>query len=243
MGISIEFLVIKRYASKCTNHLLKPYVHQKTRRLLVKAQHLLKETIPNASMSDGLLAQLVLSGDQRAFEILLRRYSTALFSFIYRFLGDYDLACDTLQQVSLRFYTSLSRLSTDDAFKPWLFQVARNCCIDELRRKRRYALPFSQLETENSDGETSALGDIIDPRPSPEDQILYLDLQQSLQECILTLPPKFRAVVTLRYVSQFSFVEIGKILGIPEATAKTYFYRAKLILRRMLNKEVQIVSA
>ncbi|MBV9231799.1 MAG: sigma-70 family RNA polymerase sigma factor [Chloroflexi bacterium] len=193
-------------------------------------------------MTDGLLAHLTLDGDQRAFEILICRYSTHLFNFIYRFLGDYDQSSDVLQQVFVRFYGSLYRLRTDESFKPWLFQVARNCCVDELRRRRRHALPFSQLEVESDDGEASFLGDIPDPRPLPEEVMEHRDLQQLLQETILSLPPKFRAVVILRYVSQFSFAEIGRTLSIPEATAKTYFYRAKILLRQMLSKEMQVVS-
>ncbi len=73
---------------------------------------------------------------------LVRRYSTPLFNFIYRFLGDYDQACDVLQQVFLQFYLSLPSLRIGDPFKAWLFQVARNRCLDELRRKR--AIRFSE---------------------------------------------------------------------------------------------------
>src|SRR6266581_6334012 len=89
--------------------------------------------IQTLEMSDGILAQRTIAGDQRAFEILVQRYSTPLFNFICHFLGDYDQGHDILQQVFLRFYTMLPKLSTGESFKPWLFQVARNCCVDELR--------------------------------------------------------------------------------------------------------------
>src|SRR6266567_5097629 len=188
---------------------------------------------PTTAMADGLLAQLTIVGDQRAFEILVQRYSTPLFNFICHFLGDYDQACDVLQQVFLRFYTSLPKLGTGDPFKPWLFQVARNCCVDELRRRRRYAICFSQLEVDNGDGESAGLYDIPDPGPSPDELIEHRDLQLLLVEAIQSLPPKFRAVVVLRYASQLSFSEIGKVLSMPEATAKTYFHRAKALLRKI----------
>jgi RNA polymerase sigma-70 factor (ECF subfamily) len=183
-----------------------------------------------------MLAQLVLAGDQDAFEGLVRRYSTPLFNFICRFLGDYDLACDVLQQVFLRFYTSLPKLGTGEPFKSWLFQVARNCCVDELRRKRRYAIHFSQLEVNSVDGESS-LCDIPDPSPLPEELVERRDLQKILMSAIQALPPKFRAVVVLRYSSQLSFSEIGKTLSMPEATAKTYFHRAKALLRKTLSAQ------
>jgi len=209
----------------------------------VKTQALVRESTIDTSASDAILAQMTLAGDQRAFEVLLQRYSTPLFNFMYRFLGDYDQACDVLQQVSLRFYTSLPKLNTSEPFKAWLFQVARNCCVDEVRRRKRYAIYFSQLETENSDGEIVYLADRPDPGPLPEEMAEHHDLQQLLQRAILSLPPRFRAVVTLRYISQLSFSEIGKILSMPEATAKTYFHRAKMVLRKTLSAELKAVSA
>lgn len=194
-------------------------------------------------ITDMVLAQQVLAGDQDAFEMLVRRYSTPLFNFICRFLGDYDQACDVLQQVFLRFYTSLPNLGTSEPFKPWLFQVARNCCVDELRRRKRYAIHFSQLESENSDGEMTVLSDMADPGPLPEEIMERHDLQDVLQEAIQSLPPKFRSVVTLRYLAQLSFSEIGKTLSMPEATAKTYFHRAKVLLRKSLSTQTRLASA
>jgi len=198
----------------------------------VQTQHFAQKQL--TEMSDAILANLVLDNNQEAFETLVKRYSTPLFNFICRFLGDYDLACDVLQQVFLRFYTSLPRLGTREPFKSWLFQVARNCCVDEVRRKRRYALHFSQLEVENSEGELSCLNDIPDPGPLPEELMERRDLQQMLRVAIQALPPKFRSVVVLRYASQLSFAEIGQVLSMPEATAKTYFHRAKVLLRKTL---------
>ena len=198
---------------------------------------------PTYDISDMVLAQQALSGEQDSFEMLVRRYSTPLFNFICRFLGDYDQACDVLQQVFMRFYTSLPNLGTDEPFKPWLFQVARNCCVDELRRRKRYAIHFSQLETENSEGETTFLSDMADPSPLPEEIMERHDLQHMLQGAIQSLPPKFRDVVTLRYLAQLSFSEIGKTLNMPEATAKTYFHRAKVLLRKTLSAQMAAVSA
>lgn len=194
-------------------------------------------------ITDMVLAQQALAGEQEAFEMLVHRYSTPLFNFICRFLGDYDQACDVLQQVFLRFYTSLPNLGTSEPFKPWLFQVARNCCVDELRRRKRYAIHFSQLESENSDGEVTVLSDMADPGPLPEEIMERHDLQEVLQEAIQSLPPKFRSVVTLRYLAQLSFSEIGKTLSMPEATAKTYFHRAKVLLRKSLSTQTRLASA
>jgi RNA polymerase sigma-70 factor (ECF subfamily) len=86
------------------------------------------------------------------------------------------------------------------------------------------------------DGESS-LCDIPDPSPLPEELVERRDLQKILMSAIQALPPKFRAVVVLRYSSQLSFSEIGKTLSMPEATAKTYFHRAKALLRKTLSAQ------
>jgi RNA polymerase sigma factor (sigma-70 family) len=77
----------------------------------------------------------------------------------------------------------------------------------------------------------------------PEDLAERHDLQQVLNRAIQSLPPKFRAVVLLRYTSQLSFSEIGRTLNMPEATAKTYFHRAKVLLRKILSEQMQTAYA
>lgn len=193
--------------------------------------------VHSADVSDGVLTQQTLAGDQYAFEALVHRYSTPLFNFVYRFLGDYDKACDILQHVFIQLHTSLPTLRTDKPLKAWLFQVARNRSLDELRRK--HAIHFSELESVCDEDELSPLAAIPDNGPLPEELAERNDLQHCLQSAIEGLPPKFRSVVTLRYAGQLSFSEIGQTLKMPEATAKTYFQRAKPLLRAALTDQVQ----
>jgi RNA polymerase sigma-70 factor (ECF subfamily) len=183
-------------------------------------------------ISDGMLVQQTLAGDQQGFETLVRRYQTPLFNFICHSLGDYDLASDILQQVFLQLYISMPTLRTGEPLKAWLFQVARNRCLDELRRKR--AIHFSELETINDDEELSPIAILPDDGPQPDELAEQNDLQYHLRKAIDALPPKFRSVVLLRYTAQLSFSEIGKTLNMPEATAKTYFQRARPLLRAAL---------
>ncbi len=204
-------------------------------RLLMNAQE--HRQILSLDRKDAVLAKQVLDGDQEAFKLLVQRYEAPLFNFICRFLGDYDQACDVLQTVFIRLYTSLPKLETGQPLRPWLFQVVQNCCVDELRRKHRYAVHFSQLE--NSEGELAGLCDLPDPGSLPEDVVERQDLQAQLQAAIEELPPKFRSVVILRYSSQMSFVEIGQVLSMPEGTAKTYFHRAKALLRKAILARLQ----
>ncbi len=178
---------------------------------------------------DGTLVQQAVAGDQNAFALLVGRYSRPLFNFIRHSLGEYDIACDVTQQVFLQLYLSMPTLRTSEPLKAWLFQVARNRCLDELRRKR--AIHFSELEALHDEEDLSPVAIMPDTRPQPDEMAERHDLQYKLRQAIDALPPKFRSVVLLRYTSQLSFSEIGKILTMPEATAKTYFQRARPLLR------------
>ena len=188
--------------------------------------------IPFSEMADGMLVKLILAGEKSAFEPLIRRYEQSLFSFIYHLLGNYDLACDILQDVFIKFYLSLPDLRIDQPLKPWLFQVARNRCVDELRRK--HPISFSQLEGSDEEDEVSPIAILPDPDPLPEDIAEHHEFQQILHQAINELPLKYRQVVLLRYSARFSFIEIGRILNMPQATAKTYFQRARPLLRQAL---------
>ncbi len=197
---------------------------------------------PRPGMTDSVLAQRYLAGDQQAFEVLVNRYSGPLFTFIRRFLGgEYDAACDILQQVMLQLYISLPKLHTGEPLKAWLYRVARNRCLDELRRKR--AIPFSELEKGTDEEEQSLLETMQDLSPLPEEVVERRDVQEILLKAIRALPPKFRAVVLLRYAAQLSYAEIGRVLHMPEATAKTYFQRVKPLLRNVLAAQLQVVPA
>jgi RNA polymerase sigma factor (sigma-70 family) len=192
-------------------------------------------------ITDGMLVKRTLGGDQGAFETLVRRYNVPIFNFICHCLGDYDLACDVSQQVFLQLYISMPTLRTGEPLKAWLFQVARNRCLDELRRKK--AIHFSELEGINDDDDLSPLDIMPDPHPLPDTLAEHHDLQQTLRQAINELPPKFRSVVMLRYTTQMSFSEIGKVLDMPEATAKTYFQRARPLLRAALGAQGQTSAA
>src|SRR5947207_11713258 len=146
--------------------------------------------VRSVEIADGILAQQALAGDERAFEVLVHRYSTPLFNFVCRFLGDYDQACDIVQQVFLQLYISLPTLRIGEPLKAWLFQVARNRCLDELRRK--HAIHFSELESASDEDELSPLASMPDTSPLPEELAEHHDLQECLQRAIEALPPKFR---------------------------------------------------
>jgi RNA polymerase sigma-70 factor (ECF subfamily) len=200
----------------------------------------LEDIYPHSQdISDNALIRQSLAGNPDAFEILIYRYRAPLQAFIFRYLRNEEETFDMLQQIFLQLYVSFPTLLTARSIKPWLFQVAHNGCLDELRkRKRRRVSNFSELELLIEGEDWSPLALIPDPQPLPEEVVEHHDLQRMIQSAILTLPPKPRAVVLLRYSTQMSFSKIGQTLNIPEATVKTYFRRARPALVALLKASI-----
>jgi RNA polymerase sigma factor (sigma-70 family) len=122
---------------------------------------------------DGVLVGQALAGDQCAFDILVRRYQRLLVSYIHSFLKDGEQVYDVLQHVFFKLYVSLPILLTNVSLKGWLFQVARNRCLDELRmRYRRIEIPFSTFDWKYHEEELSPIEAITDPDPLPEEVAL-----------------------------------------------------------------------
>ncbi len=185
--------------------------------------------------SDGILLGRSQAGDERAFEALISRYHHSLLNYIRHVLKDDELAYDVLQFVLLKLYLSQPTLGKDVPLKPWLFQVAHNRCIDELRKQRcRPSLRFSEFFSEDESDELELTESLQDSQPLPEEIVEQHDLHIVLQQAIGKLPPMFRSVVQLRFFGQLSFSEIGQTLKMPTSTVKTYCYRSLRRLRSTL---------
>jgi RNA polymerase sigma-70 factor, ECF subfamily len=194
-----------------------------------------------ATLPDVALLEQAYAGNQRAFEALVERYQETLYRFAARRV-DSDLAHDVLQFVWLQLYRTMSVLlqkseitQGTSSLKAWLFCVTRNRCMDEIRRKRRYPLLFSDLLPLFNDEEQSLLSDILDSAPLPEELAEQHDDRARLHDAIEALPPKYRLIVWLRYRHELSFNEIGSKLNMSANTVKTYFYRSRLRLGSALS--------
>jgi RNA polymerase sigma-70 factor (ECF subfamily) len=187
--------------------------------------------------TDASLVEQAAAGDERAFEQLVQRYERQVSQFVYHMVYTED-AQDIVQFVFLQLYLYLPRLQgrlvstrCQQPLKSWLMQVARNRCHDEYRKK--HPCVFSEFEIEIEE-EISPFEFFPDTDPLPEDYVELWDQQHLLQAAIRALPSHFRSIVSLRYQEDLSFREIGSRLNIPENTAKTYFQRARPLLRTAL---------
>ena len=210
---------------------------------MLYAQPRKSRVLAGHGVPDGVLVGQAQAGDQLAFESLVNRYHNSLTSYIAGFLKDGEQAADVLQHVYLQLYLSLPTLLTNVSLKGWLFQVAHNRCLDELRRRHRRAeTPFSALAWEYKEEDLSPIEAIPDTDPLPEEVAEGIDLYCTLQEAIASLPPKVRPIVRLRCLGQLTFAEIGRMLNMPKSTVKAYFYRALPGLQRALTGSTRVAA-
>jgi RNA polymerase sigma-70 factor (ECF subfamily) len=187
--------------------------------------------------ADSTLIEAAMGGDRSAFAELVKRYKSAVWSTVYRTLGNSPESEDIVQEVFLRVLVSLPRFDRRYPFSPWILRIASNCCIDELRRKktRKYRL-FSDLSESEEGRLLNALSTLPDSDPlHGEDADRYLEIARSLLE---GLKPKHRMAFVLRELEGRCYEEVAKILGVPEVTARVRVWRARTDLHREFRKRL-----
>ena len=164
--------------------------------------------------SDHALLQGTLDGDEDAFAELVRRYRNQITSYIYRMTNDYDGAVDLAQETFLRVYRAAARYQTTHAFSTYIYRIATNVAISELRkRKRRRLVSLTGLLT-SGDGQEPRDFDAPDEHPLQDVSLVDSERRQVVKRAISTLPEKYRAPLVLRDVEGKSYDEIAAILAL-----------------------------
>jgi RNA polymerase sigma-70 factor (ECF subfamily) len=188
-----------------------------------------------AALSDHELIAATCAGDQVAFEEIVNRYRNQITNFIFRMLNDYEEAVDLAQETFVRVYVARDRYSNSFAFSTYIYRIATNLAISELRkRKRRRLISLSGLFQSTDDS-------LIEFQPPdkkklPDVELADAQLRQTVAKAIATLPEKYRAVLVLRDVEGKTYEEISAILATNEGTIKSRISRGRNLLREKLKK-------
>jgi RNA polymerase sigma-70 factor (ECF subfamily) len=181
--------------------------------------------------SDKKLIVNYLVGDEKSLEILIHRYLKPIYSFVYRYVGNGDEAEDITQEVFVKMWKSLKKFDQKKKFKTWIFTIAKNACLDFLKKKK--TIPFSEFE--NEEGENKLIETLVDPAPLPDELFERASIGEMLSAAINQLAPKYCLVLSLRYNDHFTFREITRVLGEPLNTIKSRYRRALIKLKRLLS--------
>lgn len=190
-----------------------------------------------ASMAqDTDLVARAKAGEALAFEWIMRRYNRRLFRIAYSMLKNAPDAEDAVQEAYVRAFTALHTLGNPQSLPTWLTTILVNEARGRLRRARR----FDPLEPGMGDGSGEPASPIFTEAPETPERLAFAgELRRVLEAAIEALPGPFRTVFMLRGVEQMSVEETAQCLGIPAATVKTRFHRARALLRARLQAEAE----
>jgi RNA polymerase sigma-70 factor (ECF subfamily) len=187
-------------------------------------------TDPATSLSDERLVELSLDGDEDAFGTLVRRYQRRLTAFLGQLVGDLELARELSQEAFVRAWSALERFDPRYRFSTWLFRIAHNLGIDQLRRRRLQTVSLYRTDSEGDEVEVVVQDVDKDPLGHLENHALAAELRQVIDG----LRPEYRELILLRHFAGLSYQEIAEFKEMPLGTVKNKLFRAHSVLRKAL---------
>ena len=174
-------------------------------------------------------------GHEAAFRELVRRYERPVFSLIYRIVRDRALAEDLAQETFIKVLNGIKSYRPEFKFSSWIFKIANNAAIDQLRRRSLDTLSLDGSPTAQTPEEMGATAlQIGGSGESPLAEVENRELGALIERAIERLRPEYRSCIMLRHVEGFSYEEIAETLDLPLGTVKTYIHRARNELRAYL---------
>ncbi len=190
--------------------------------------------MPHGPQDEAALVAEAIEGSELAFRTLVERYQRPVFSLVLRMVRDHGIAEDVTQEVFVKAWMALSRYDPRRRFASWLFKIASNAAIDQLRRKK---LPTTPIETSDTD-HSSILDRIEDERSeSPDTLVKRRELSAGLEAAVAALRPEYRLVVLLRFREELPYRDIAEATGMPLGTVKTNLRRARREIEDRLRKD------
>ena len=176
----------------------------------------------------------VRAGDAEAFRELFEKYSRAIVNFAYHFVGNRQRAEEIAQDVFLQIYRAAGRYEPTAKFTTWLYRIATNACLNEVRRPE-HRHPKRPLEYQQDDDRKRAEIAFADPTAVPGDSALAgRELEAKIHEVLEVLPPNQRAALLMSRVDGLSYLEVAVALETTESAVKSLVFRATATMRKEL---------
>ena len=186
---------------------------------------------------DVELVSFCRKGEIDAFEELVEKYQKKMLNVAFRMIGDYDEACEVVQDAFLSAYRSINKFRGEARFSTWLYRIVLNLSKNRMTQIRtRGVREVYSIDAAVETEEGSRRVDPPDEGPSPLEQMEKKEVDARVQGCINGLDSEYREVLVLRDIQGFSYQEIWDILKIPDGTVKSRLFRARDILKECLKK-------
>jgi RNA polymerase sigma-70 factor (ECF subfamily) len=175
------------------------------------------------------------AGNKAAFDELVLKHKDRVFNLCYWFLGDYEEANDSAQEIFVKVYRSLNKFRLESTFATWLYRIAVNTCKNRIKSSEyRHKKKMVWLNNPGEAEGTKAEPDIPDESPSPMMELEKKERLMLIKEAINSLPEEQKMVVALRDIEGLSYDEVADITGLNLGTVKSRLARARLDLREKL---------
>jgi RNA polymerase sigma-70 factor, ECF subfamily len=182
---------------------------------------------------DTELMLKVKRGDEVAFEELVEKYKQPVLNLVYRILRDATEAEDLAQNVFVQVFKSADRYRVEAKFSTWLFTIARNLSLNELRRRSRH--PTESLEGTSDPHEDSPARQFEDrTSASAPDELLREELSVKIEDALASLPENQRTAILLFKEQEMSYEEISKLLDCSLSATKSLIHRGRETLKQKL---------
>ena len=188
--------------------------------------------------ADAQLMLRVKRGDREAFVELVNRYKQPVLNLVTRTLRDATEAEDLAQAVFVQVWKSAGRYQASAKFSTWLFTIARNSCLNELRRRARH--PAEPLDAPHPEHEGESLHQPPDVQTAtPPDALLHGELERKIEEALAALPENQRTAILLCRQDELSYDEIAAVLGCSLSATKSLIFRGREALNQRLKPYLQ----
>lgn len=182
---------------------------------------------------DAALMLRVKQGDWSAFSELVDKYKQPVMNLVYRMIRDATEAEDLAQAVFLQVYKSADRYQVASKFSTWLFTIARNLSLNEIRRRSRH--PADSLDATRPDEEDQPLHQYEDKKNfSPPDMLLQGELAEKIEEALADLPENQRTAILLCRGDELSYDDIAEVIGCSLSATKSLIHRGREALKEKL---------
>jgi RNA polymerase sigma-70 factor (ECF subfamily) len=186
---------------------------------------------------DALLLEGAKRGDMYLFELLITNYEKKIYNIAYRIMGNYDDALDMSQEAVIKIYRNIKKCADITHFKRWTRAIVNNCCIDELRKRKRTPSLSTDSLFEDEDGAVER--QLVSGEKTPEQRLIEKELSNDLQKAICELSPGHRSVLVMRDIMGLSYEELAEAEGCPIGTIKSRLARARLRLKELVLKMME----
>ena len=198
----------------------------------------LARRMPDQADPDAVLMLRVKRGDRAAFAELVGKYRQPLFNFIFRTLRDETETEDVAQNTFLQVYKSRARYQRTAKFSTWLFTIARNLSLNEIRRRSRH--PAESLEETHAEHDDQPSRQYEDKKVFlPTENVLHGELAKKIEEALDELPENQRTAILLCRQDEVSYEEIAEILGCSLSATKSVIHRGRETLKEKLKPYLQ----